>query len=47
MDAIKNIKMVEFARNEAIALIESDPTLAKHSLLKEIIEKKEFEIHFE
>lgn len=47
MDAIKNIKMVEFARNEAVALIESDPALARHALLKELIEKKEFEIHFE
>ena len=47
MDAIKNIKMVEFARNEAIAIIEQDPDLKKSPLLKSVVEKKEFEIHFE
>ena len=47
MDAIKNIKMVEFARNEAISVVEKDPMLAHHPLLKKIIEKKDFEIHFE
>jgi ATP-dependent DNA helicase RecG len=47
MDAIKNIKMVEFARNEAIELIEHDPTLSKYPLLKSTIEAKHFDIHFE
>jgi ATP-dependent DNA helicase RecG len=47
MDAIKNIKMVEFARNEAITLIEQDPELKHFPLLRSVIEKKEFEIHFE
>jgi hypothetical protein len=39
--------MVEFARNEAIAIIESDPTLAQFPVLKSVVEKKDFEIHFE
>jgi len=47
MDAIKNIKMVEFARNEAIAIVEKDPTLSEYPILRSIIEKKGFEIHFE
>lgn len=47
MDAIKNIKMVEFARNEAIELVEKDPLLAGHLLLKSVIEAKNFDIHFE
>jgi ATP-dependent DNA helicase RecG len=47
MDAIKNIKMVEFARNEAIGLIEQDPTLVHHPIIKSHIEKKDFQIHFE
>lgn len=47
MEAIKNIKMVEFARTEAQNLIKQDPTLSKHSILREIIQEKNFEIHFE
>ena len=47
MEAIKNIKMVEFARNEAQALVAKDPTLTNHPLQKSIIEAKSFEIHFE
>ncbi len=47
MDAIKNIKMVEFARNEAIDIIHKDPALAGHPIIKEYVEKKEFQIHFE
>lgn len=47
MDAIKNIKMVEFARNEAVELITQDPTLTKHPIIKEYVERKEFQIHFE
>ena len=46
MDAIKNIKMVEFARNEAIDIIHKDPALAGHPIIKEYVEKKEFQIHF-
>ncbi len=47
MEAIKNIKMVELARTEAIALIENDPTLAQHSKIKEIVESKSGLLHFE
>ncbi len=47
MEAIKNIKMVEFARTEAQNLVAIDPTLEKHPLQKSIIEEKNFEIHFE
>jgi ATP-dependent DNA helicase RecG len=47
MEAIKNIKMVEFARDEAKQLVEADPTLQNHPIQKEIISKKGFEIHFE
>ena len=47
MDAIKNIKMVEFARNEAIDLVARDPDLGRSPLLKSIIEAKDFQIHFE
>ena len=47
MDAIRNIKMVEFARTEAHALIESDPELVHHPILKKIIDSRDFELHFE
>ncbi len=47
MDAIKNIKMVEFARNEAMSLVESDPTLKNYPIIKSLVEKKDFQIHFE
>lgn len=47
MDAIKNIKMVEFARNEARAIIDHDPELITYPLLKNHITTKDFEIHFE
>ncbi len=47
MDAIKNIKMVEFARNEAMALVTSDPNLTHYPIIKSLVEKKDFQIHFE
>ena len=47
MDAIKNIKMVEFARNEAMSLVRLDPTLTKYPIIKSLVEKKDFQIHFE
>ena len=46
MDALKNIKMVEAARNEAEAIIKSDLELTSYPLLKKKIETKK-EIHFE
>lgn len=47
MEAIKNIKMVEAARTEAITLIEKDPELKKYPLLKQKVHEKAGEFHFE
>ncbi len=45
MEAIKNLKMVEAARTEARAILESD-SLADYPLLQEVIKNKK-DIHFE
>lgn len=48
MEALKNIKMVEAAREEARSLIEEDIDLKKYPLLKERVQKlKQQELHFE
>ncbi len=47
MEAIKNIKMVEAARLEAIRLIGEDLELTKYPLLKEKVRQKSGEFHFE
>jgi ATP-dependent DNA helicase RecG len=47
MEAIKNIKMVEAARLEATNIIELDPNLNKHPLLKTYLETRAERIHFE
>ncbi len=47
MEAIKNIKMVEAAREEAAKIITNDPTLNKHPDIKNRLEKNEDKIHFE
>ena len=47
MEAIKNIRMVEAARAEAIRLIEEDPELSKYPLLKQKVKTKAGEFHFE
>jgi len=47
MEAIKNIKMVEAARTEAIALIEKDPTLTSIPLLAKTLSEKDLDLHFE
>jgi len=47
MEAIKNIKMVEAARAEAIRLIEEDPELINYPLLKQKVHEKAGEFHFE
>jgi ATP-dependent DNA helicase RecG len=47
MEAIKNIKMVEAARTEAIRLIEEDPELTQYPLLKQKVHQKTSEFHFE
>ncbi len=46
MDALKNLKMVEFARNEAKNLIDSDPNLSQFPILKKVLAEKE-DVHFE
>jgi len=47
MEAIKNIKMVEAARVEAICLISLDPELTNYPLLKQKVHEKSKEFHFE
>jgi len=48
MEALKNIKMVEAARNEALRLITEDENLEKYPLTKEaLIQRKNKEVHFE
>ena len=47
MEAIKNIKMVEAARTEAIRLISEDPELSKYPLLKNKVREKVKDFHFE
>lgn len=47
MEAMKNIKMVEAARNEAMSIIEKDIELDKYSLLKETLNSKNLKLHFE
>ncbi len=47
MEAIKNIKMVEAARNEASAIIQKDPHLGAYPKMKELLDQKKLEIHFE
>jgi ATP-dependent DNA helicase RecG len=46
MEAIKNPKLVEIARAEARALVDADPKLAQHELLKNLIEERE-KVHME
>lgn len=46
MEAIKNIKMVEAARNEAQDIAQNDPDLAKHKPLQAELETRR-EVHFE
>ncbi len=47
MEAIKNLKMVEAARTEAVRLIEQDPELTNYPLLKQKVKSKVSEFHFE
>ncbi len=47
MEAIKNIKMVEAARFEAVRIITEDPELTKYPLLKQKVHQKAGEFHFE
>jgi ATP-dependent DNA helicase RecG len=47
MEALKNLKMVEAARTEAIRLIDKDDKLSEYPILKKIVEKHSKEAHFE
>ncbi|HBM45470.1 MAG: ATP-dependent DNA helicase RecG [Parcubacteria group bacterium GW2011_GWF2_38_76] len=47
MDAIKNIKMVEAARNEAKDIIDNDPEMKRYPELREKTKGKKLETHFE
>ncbi|MBP6884606.1 MAG: ATP-dependent DNA helicase RecG [Candidatus Pacebacteria bacterium] len=47
MEAIKNIKMVEAARTEATAIVQRDPNLTEYPQMKELVESKKLETHFE
>ena len=46
-DSIKNIKMVEAAREEAVMLLKNDPNLKKHPIIKERVDRASAEIYFE
>ncbi len=47
MEAIKNVKMVEAARNEAESLIKKDPDLKKYTKLANVVKHKQDMLHFE
>ncbi len=47
MEAIKNIKMVEAARTEAIKIVEKDAELKNYPLLRTYLETQTDKIHFE
>ncbi len=47
MEAIKNIKMVEAAREEATKIIATDPTLKKFPILASRLTQESAKIHFE
>jgi ATP-dependent DNA helicase RecG len=47
MEAIKNIKMVEAARNEAQKLVDADTNLSSYPHLAKALDDKHLELHFE
>lgn len=47
MEAIRNIKMVEAARNEAHDMVEKDPELNKYPNLRQIMNTNKGNVHFE
>jgi len=47
MEAIKNLKMVSAAREEASKIIAENPTLSQYPLLKRLLESEQNKIHFE
>ena len=47
MEAIRNIKMVEAARNEAIRIVTEDKNINQYPILAKELKDKNLEIHFE
>ncbi len=47
MEGIKNIKMVEASRTEAMRILDEDPELKNYPKLKEALQNKNNKIHFE
>ncbi len=47
MEALKNLKMVEAARNEALAFVQEDPHQTKYPLLWQTAREKRADLHFE
>jgi ATP-dependent DNA helicase RecG len=47
MEALRNIKMVEAARNEAISLIEKNEDLSSYPILLQTLTSKNLKLHFE
>lgn len=47
MEALKNLKLVEAARAEAVKLVQKDPTLSHHPILAILAEAKVSSLHFE
>ena len=47
MEALKNLKLVEAARQEALALVTKDPLLATHPLLAAALAARTAQMHFE
>ena len=47
MEALKNLKLIRAAREEAEALIRCDPSLSKYPALRERIERTAVELHGE
>ena len=47
MEALKNLKLVEAARTEALALVQQDEGLLKHPLLREEVARRAQTLHFE
>ena len=47
MEALKNLKLVEAARTEALSIIKKDETLAKHPLLGRALKERASQMHLE
>lgn len=47
MEALKNLKLVEAARTEALAIVKKDDTLAKHLALSKALRNRNATMHFE